>query len=155
MNAPDAIRGKLAIPAAMAHVRPDWINPKTKWLNRRGIPSMLTSTSDDRSPKARGMPTCGVATAILFLGQPWLENPVHHPRLHAEPSAKLEDAVASGLQFANARLYGGLTGRRPSSSSFALASTSPALPLSRMMPARKKLPSSGCKRASDLRPDAV
>jgi len=64
MKAPDAKRGKLAIAAAIAQVRPDWINPKTKWLNRRGIPSMLTSTSGNYPQEARAMPNATTGSAF-------------------------------------------------------------------------------------------
>jgi hypothetical protein len=32
INNPLYINGPLAIPAAIAHVNPDWINPNRKWL---------------------------------------------------------------------------------------------------------------------------
>ena len=49
---PVEIDGKLAIPAAISDVNPDWMTPKTKWLWRRGIPSM----GDLRVKEADGMP---------------------------------------------------------------------------------------------------
>jgi hypothetical protein len=35
-----ARNGALATAAAIAQVKQDWMTPNTKWLNRRGIPSM-------------------------------------------------------------------------------------------------------------------
>src|SRR5215468_7848819 len=39
--------GKLAIPAAIRHVKPDWITAKIKWLYRRGIANISGSSSRD------------------------------------------------------------------------------------------------------------
>ena len=40
--APPVRRRGLAIPAAIKHVSPDWMNATTKWLKRRGMPSMTS-----------------------------------------------------------------------------------------------------------------
>jgi hypothetical protein len=40
---PEAMDGRLAIPAAIMDVNPDWMTPKTKWLWRRGMPNMSRS----------------------------------------------------------------------------------------------------------------
>jgi hypothetical protein len=36
------MKGALAIPAAIKDVSPAWMVPKTKWLYRRGMPSIVS-----------------------------------------------------------------------------------------------------------------